>query len=617
MTPEPEPSAVRDPQGASDSAPAGGTAPAAGTSSAADHRRPPDLPGWLPPWASQLADLYFSGTTAAFVLHGNTYDLFRIGADHRYGVVAEFLAEQLFGRWSLVLHYDLGRGLRVLAGRDEQRLKDMVALANKKVGDLSALSKDPAATFALLDRFVRTNIMTSDENRLSVAVIMEQASYVFPSGEPGRLNLQASSQLVTMLNWAMSPHVKRLNMAFVLIDEKLSDLSDRLTGNPHVATIEVPLPDVKEREAFIRASVGEQPIASFSDFDASELATLTAGISLIDLNVLVQSARERGKRLDSSVFRALKKRLLERQCRGLLEFIEPRWTLDTVVGHEAAKARLREDAALLKRGALDSLPMGYLVCGPVGTGKSFLAQCVSGELGVPCVILKNFRSKYVGETEGNLERVLSVLRAMGPVVVVVDEADAALGSREQEGDSGTSSRVFGMIAAQMGDTRYRGRIIWMLLTARPDLLPIDLKRQGRAEVHIPLFYPTDEAEIRKMFVVLARKLGSGVAEADVPPIPQRGHLSGADIEGMVGRAWRQSLLAGADHITREALAEVVAQFMPSTQGLERELQETAAILECTDRPFLPAAILEATGGEGGRAKLQARLSALKQIVKEL
>ena len=143
------------------------------------------------------------------------------------------------------------------------------------------------------------------------------------------------------------------------------------------------------------------------------------------------------------MFRALKKRLLERQCRGLLEFIEPQWTLDTVVGHEAAKARLREDAALLKRGALDSLPMGYLLCGPVGTGKSFLAQCVSGEIGVPCVMLKNFRSKYVGETEGNLERVLSVLRAMGPVVVVVDEADAALGSREQEGDSGTSSRVFG------------------------------------------------------------------------------------------------------------------------------------------------------------------------------
>src|SRR5207344_944701 len=347
------------------------------------------------------------------------------------------------------------------------------------------------------------------------------------------------------------------------------------------ATIEVPLPDQGGRETFIKASPGASrgggsdgidgiDLRDFSDFDALELSKLTAGISLADLNVMIQSAREGGRRLDAAAFRTLKKRLLERQCRGLLEFIEPKWTLDTVVGHEAAKARLREDAALLKRGALDSLPMGYLLCGPVGTGKSFLAQCLSGEIGVPCVILKNFRSKYVGETEGNLERVLSVLRAMGPVVVVVDEADAALGSREQDGDSGTSSRVFAMIAAQMGDTQYRGRIIWMLLTARPDLLPIDLKRQGRAEVHIPLFYPTDPDEIRKMFVILAKKLGSKVLPEDVPPISQRGQLSEADIEGMVGRAWRVSLLKGADHVTKEALADVIAQFMPSTQGFERE-----------------------------------------------
>jgi ATP-dependent 26S proteasome regulatory subunit len=174
-----------------------------------------------------------------------------------------------------------------------------------------------------------------------------------------------------------------------------------------------------------------------------------------------------------------------------------------------------------------------------------------------------------------------------------------------------------MIAAQMGDTRFRGRIIWMLLTARPDLLPIDLKRQGRAEVHIPLFYPTEEHEIRQMFVILSGKLGSRLAIEDVPPIPQRGELSGADIEGMVGRAWRTSLLAGADHVTREALTGVVATFMPSTQGLERELQETAAMLECTDSQFLPAVIHEKMAAEGGRARLQTRLTALKQIVKDL
>ena len=315
--------------------------------------------------------------------------------------------------------------------------------------------------------------------------------------------------------------------------------------------------------------------------------------------MLIQSARETGRRLDAGVFRALKKRLLERQCRGLLEFIEPKWTLDTVVGHDAAKERLREDAALLKRGALDTLPMGYLLCGPVGTGKSFLAQCVSGEIGVPVRDAQELPLE-VRRRDGRQPRA----RAGGLARDGAGRGGRRRGRRgarqpRAEGDSGTSSRVFGMIAAQMGDTRYRGQIIWMLLTARPDLLPIDFKRQGRAEVHIPLFYPTDEAEIRQMFVIMARKLGSKLAAEDVPPIPQKGHLSGADIEGMVGRAWRTSLLAGLDHITAESLQEVVAQFMPSTQGLERELQETAAMLECTDRQFLPDGDGREDGGRGG------------------
>jgi AAA+ superfamily predicted ATPase len=577
------------------------------------------LPAWFPDWAKRLAELYFSGTTSMFVLHGTTFDLTRFerGGSVSYGGLAEFLAEQLFGRWDLVLHYDLARGLRVFAGSDEERLKEMVEIAQRRIGDVSVLPKDPSRVLAVLDRFVQHNIMAKEEERLRTAILIDHASYILPSGEPGRMSLQASTHLVTLLNWAASPYVKRLNMAFVLSDEKLASLSERLTGNPHVAALEVPLPDEPERDRFIRYSLGSRPLESFSDFAAPELATLTAGISLTDLNVLLRSTLEGGRRLDAELFRGLKKRLIERQAQGLLSFIEPRFDLDMVVGHEAAKARFREDGELLERGALDSVPMGYLICGAVGTGKTFLAQCASGSFGIPCVMLKNFRSKYVGETEGNLERVLSVLRAMGPVVVVVDEADAALGDRAQEGDSGTSSRVFGMIAAQMGDTRYRGRILWMLLTCRPDLLPIDLKRQGRAEVHIPLFYPSNKEEIRELFVVMARKLGTRLDPGDVPAIPDPGTLSGADIEGLVGRAWRRSLLAGADRVTREALAEAVSQFMPSVEGLEKELQETAAILECTDREFLTPAIRERIEAAGGRARLQERLTTLRRLVESL
>jgi AAA+ superfamily predicted ATPase len=573
------------------------------------------LPGWFPDWARTLAELYFSGTTNMFVLHGNTFDFTRVasGDTRRFGSLAEFIAEQLFGRWDLVLHYDLARGLRCLAGGSSDRLRQMVATATRLIGDLKQL-RAPTKTLAVLDLFLTKNIMADPKKRIDVAIVFDHASYLVPAGD--RATIQDKTHQVTLLNWATSPYMKRINAAFVLIDQSLAAVSERLSSNPHVAAIDVPLPAEPEREEFLSSITSPPEVAKLSDYTIPQIARLTAGISLTDLNVLVQSSLEAGRRLDHDYFQVLKKRLIERQAQGLLEFLEPTWGLDMVVGHDAAKQRLRDDAALLKQGRLESVPMGYLFCGPVGTGKSFLAQCATGTIGIPCVKLKNFRSKYVGETETNLERVLTVLRSMGPVVVMIDEADAMLGDRESgSGDSGVNARVFGMIASQMGDTRYRGRILWILMTARPDLLPVDIKRQGRAEVHVPLFYPTEDEEVRKMFMVLAKKAGASLDRASIPEvIPNAGHLSGADIEGIIGRAWRTSLLAGAAEITAEALAGAVEGFMPSTQSLERELQELAAIIECTDQEFLPPAKIEKMNALGGRQKLQERLNAIKQII---
>ena len=98
-----------------------------------------------------------------------------------------------------------------------------------------------------------------------------------------------------------------------------------------------------------------------------------------------------------------------------------------------------------------------------------------------------------------------------------------------------------MIASQMGNTRYRGQIVWMLLTSRPDLLPIDLKRQGRAEVHIPLFYPHDEETLREMFRVMAKKNKVPLADDAVPAVDPERRLSGADIESVVLAAKRRAL----------------------------------------------------------------------------
>ena len=41
----------------------------------------PVLPSWFPPWARSSPSSTSPGTTAAFVLHGNTYDYVRMAGD--------------------------------------------------------------------------------------------------------------------------------------------------------------------------------------------------------------------------------------------------------------------------------------------------------------------------------------------------------------------------------------------------------------------------------------------------------------------------------------------------------------------------------------------------------
>jgi SpoVK/Ycf46/Vps4 family AAA+-type ATPase len=578
------------------------------------------VPKWFPTWAREFADQYYAGSTCVFVFHGNVHDLVR--QDHiepgSYGSVADFLATQLFGNWEIVLIHDLSYGLRMAAGTNRDRLRKMFGPVSERIGEPKTWPKDPDAILALIDQLFQKNIMEEDpEKRMNVGIIFDHAQFVLPTSELSQMAGAQGSRLVRLLSWAQNPYIKRSNIAICMLCDRLSELNERLVASPHVATLEIPMPDAAARQAFASWFDGRDGhLGNLTDFTPEQLADLTSGLTLVSLERLLAQAERSGIKLDANVLKLLKKGLIERQARGLVEFVEPPHTLEDFVGNEGVRKRLIDDATLLAKGRLDATAMGYLICGPVGTGKTYLAECFAGSVGVPCVKLKNFRSKYVGETEGNLEQLLAVLRAMGPVVVVIDEADAALGNREAGGDSGTSGRVFSMIASQMGDTRYRGKLIWMLLTSRPDLLPIDLKRQGRAEVHLPLFNPRDEAEVRFMFKVMGKK---NKAEVDPNLLPEglaKRNLSGADIESIVLIAKRNALLAGHEKIAGDDLSRAIDEFVPSAQGLEKEKQELAAVLECTSKTFLPDDWRKRLEKPDERSRLQERMAELRKMIED-
>ncbi len=553
----------------------------------------------LPDWARDLSEKYYSRTIAMFVLHGNVHDLvaWKRGDRTEYVPLSKFLNEALFGRRDLVLSYDRGGGLGFANAEVQSDFQRALAGYDAFHGTKYAqgLPRNPDGVLTLLESYLRLRVLDGKKIALSIAF----ADTIAPAGDAASMGSEDRNCLVILKRWAQNQSFLRADVTLCLVTESLVALNPGLVQNPGVATIEIPLPDERERIEFVRSQLEATPLPPGSDVTPEVLAKLGAGLKRVQLQNLIAHACENREPLTIPFLTKRKKELIEAESGGLLEFVQSRFDLSMVAGHEPAKKKLRDAAAALRAGRFDVLPMGYVICGPVGTGKTFLTTCFAGEVGIPAVILKNFRSMWQGVTEANLERVLTLLKAMSPIAVIVDEADAQLGNRSSSGDSGVSNRVFAQIAQFMGNTELRGKVIWFLLTCRPDLLPVDLKRQGRAEEHIALFYPQTDEERLAMFRAMQKKTGTSVAseEAEKFFLANAGTLSGADTEAVLVRARMKSAMEGDAAVDVEDLKFAIADFIPPSYPTEIELQNLVAVLECTSKSLLPEEYREMDRGE--------------------
>jgi SpoVK/Ycf46/Vps4 family AAA+-type ATPase len=403
------------------------------------------------------------------------------------------------------------------------------------------------------------------------------------------------------------------DVSVILLTETLTDVNPRLASSPSTIKITIPFPDEAVRSQFIAFLESRDLFIAERGLTPEKMGSLTSGLNLLNLNQLVAESYQEDRPISLDYLRDRKREIIENEAAGLIEFVDTSHDLSYVSGCEFVKNRFKNAAKAIRQNHRDVLPMGYLIAGPVGTGKSFLVSAFAGEIGIPMVKLRNFRSKWQGATESNLEKVLNILKAMSPVAVMIDEADAFLGDRNQDGDSGTSSRVFAQIASFMGDTEYRGRILWFLITCRPDLLPIDLKRQGRAEEHLALFYPETVEERIHLFETLQRKADIKVNKFPLLDIFRKFQydLSGADIEAILVRARMRAAVDNRIIVSRDDLEQTIKDFIPPSYPHEIELQNLVAVLECTSREMVPQRYRNMD-----YTKLASRIREIKQLLGE-
>jgi AAA+ superfamily predicted ATPase len=543
----------------------------------------------LPAWARDLSEKYYSRSFALFVLSGNVRDLVPLrqldGTD--FVPIEEFLSNALFGQRDLVLHYDRG-GLSFGGAESQADFRRALEGYDSFHGTnyaQSGLPRSPDAVLNLLDNYLRLRIADGRK----IGLVIDFAETIVPAGDVSSMSAEDRNSLVILKRWARNLAFLNADVTICLVSENQIELNQGIVQHPGVASISIPLPDYSERLDFIRAQLKQQPLPVASDVNDESLAKLGAGLKRVQLQSLISHAVQNRQPLTMKALAEHKKELIEAESGGLLEFVQSRFDLSFVAGNDQAKRKLQDAAAAIRAGNTDVLPMGYVICGPVGTGKTFITTCFAGEVGIPAVTLKNFRSMWQGVTEGNLERVLNLLKAMCPIAVIVDEADAQLGDRSSSGDSGVSNRVFAQIAQFMGNTELRGKVIWFLLTCRPDLLPVDLKRQGRAEEHIALFYPDTTEERLALLRAMQRKIGMQAFPTDLENffLEHSGNLSGADIEAVLVRSHMRSSLQKKTAVDTEDLKAALEDFIPPYYPTEIDLQNIVAVLECTSKSLLP------------------------------
>jgi len=575
-------------------------------------------------FAKQAARVLNSRQTNSLILSGNILDLFYAPDPDKAGPGAylpliDFLSLKWVNKNSIIIVYELNGPIRFLneADRDEMKgawLKWKTGLSQDELAVKKLIKKTklieqaqqmeenfdknlleaigkPSMALEILRQFClcsRTQFANTPILEKNLLILIEGADLLVPPGEISRLNDADRLRINICRDWFSDPGFMRGQDAVILIAESRGSINQRVAEMPSLINVPISLPDESVRDHFIKwfrqTEANSKHLKLWGkDMD---LVQASAGLSIHALYQLLLGAMYDEKQLNpADVIKKVEAHIESQLGEGVVEFKKPSHNLRQVIGFSLLKQFLAEELIprLRSKGA-DALP-GAAIGGPIGSGKTFIFEAVATELGIPVLVLKNLRSKWFGETDIIFERLRRVIEALNRVLIFVDEADTQFGGVGADAHA-TERRLTGKIQAMMSDPRLRGKVSWLLMTARIHLLSPDIRRPGRVgDLIIPIFDP--EEDDRKEFIrwmvksVLDKEVDEAVID-ELEPITKG--YSAASFASI-----RSELLAKADSkkLGLETIIAIIKDRIPPAIDATRQYQKLQALLNCTRVSLLP------------------------------
>ncbi len=423
-----------------------------------------------------------------------------------------------------------------------------------------------------------------------ILILIEATDMLLPEGEIRTLNLADRHRISIIQDWVSDSEFMKGTDTVVFIAESKSLINSRITRLPQVVDVEIQSPDVEARRHFISWFNRTQKTAK-NELNLwgsqSQLAVLTAGLSLQALRQMLVSASYSGEKLQPEIVIEKVSEFIQSELgEDVVEFKKPGHTLKDIVGNHKLIDFLRSQIIpRITSTGKDSIS-GLSVCGPIGSGKTFIFEGLAGELDIPVLVLKNIRSMWFGQTDVIFERLRRLLMALVNVLIFVDEADTQFGDVGRDAHA-TERRLTGKIQAMMSDPQLRGNITWLLMTARIYNLSPDLRREGRVgDIVIPVLDPTGEE--RKTFLqwtldsVYSEEVSDEVFELLLS------HTEGYSAASFASlRADLEAAKNRQGELSVDEIIDVISDRILPNIGPIRRYQTLQAFLNCTRKSLLP------------------------------
>ncbi len=549
------------------------------------------------PWEAAFRSKYQAGIAHTFILHYSTKD-YTAGST----LLPSHLA-MMHQNWKYVIFYNRSSGISFT---DDQMEKSFMEEQGLTQGDeiLQALDgpdpelpRDPAGALPILEQALRGQLSKDDREQSKLTgyctVIIDFAETLAPNGDISTMSPEDRNAMISFQRWATDPHIQDTGNTVFLLTENITDIHDSIRASGSgIEAIEVPLPTTEDRRQHIewlQEIRQDKGGLQFGDgMDIELLVKSTAGLKRRHIEDIILRADEANTPVTTELVKDRKDDIIKSEFADVIEILEPEYGFEAIGDLEHVKSFMRNSVIQpLKDGNAKRCPMGVMMTGPPGTGKTILAEATAKESGLNFVNLNmgKILGQYVGASERNLEKAIRCITSLAPTIVFIDEIDQTV-QRGGGGDSGVSNRIFKRLLEFMSDTTHRGQIVFLAATNRPDLMDSAMRRAGRFDKSIPFLLP-EESGRADIFKVMFRKYGHTIdtdleTAISVAATKTDGY-TGAEIEALTIKSYESacdqnvSLAKGLEH--------ALDVLRPTTADIE--FMTALALKECNDKDLLP------------------------------